>query len=85
MIIEIKDIPGKKIKHISFDIEFDDGDTQDSIVISDQHEIKKIKDHKVENHEVEDHKVEKSDEIPEVNIDNREKKEIPSEMQDLEF
>lgn len=80
MIIEIKDIPGKKIKHISFDIDFDDGNyTNDNVIISDQHEIKKVKENKVED------KVEKSDEIPEVNIDNREKKEIPSEMQDLEF
>jgi hypothetical protein len=101
MIIEIKDIPqGKKIKHLSVDIDFTDSET------SLENEIKPIvktvsekmpvpekvvkvkktseKVSQTQNSEIEQ-KTEKLDSLPEVNITDREEKAIPEEMTNLEF
>lgn len=92
MIIEIKDIPqGKKIKHLSVDIDFTDSEN------SSENEIKPVvktvsekmpvpeKVVKVKKTPEKEQKVEKLDSLPEVNITDREEKAIPEEMTNLEF
>lgn len=97
MIIEIKDIPqGKKIKHLSVDIDFTDSESSENEIkpvvktVSEKMPVpekvvktKKTpeKEQKVESVE----RTEKLDSLPEVNITDREEKAIPEEMTNLEF
>lgn len=97
MIIEVKDIPqGKKIKHLSVDIDFTD--SENTSVNEYEPTIKTVQDKtpKVSqvsqvsqfmNSEVSEPKQEtqKNDLLPEVNISNREEKAIPEEMTNAEF
>lgn len=91
MIIEIRDIPqGKKIKHLSVDIDFtsDSGDSDSSEVsIIPEINLKKDSRKEVENSKeaTESKKDSKEESIPEIDISSREKKEIPQEMTELTF
>ena len=98
MIIEIKDIPqGKKIKHLSVDIDFTDSSENDFVneyeptiktVQEKTSEIQKVSQvSQFMNSEVPEPKQEtqKNDLLPEVNISNREEKAIPEEMTNAEF
>lgn len=101
MIIEIKDIPqGKKIKHLSVDIDFTDSSENDFVnefkptvktVQEKTSEIQKVSQvsqvSQFMNSEVSEPKQEtqKNDFLPEVNISNREEKAIPEEMTNAEF
>lgn len=92
MIFEIKDIPqGKKIKHLSVDIDFTDSSENDFVneyepsVKTVQEKVSQVS--QFMNSEVSEPKQEtqKNDLLPEVNISNREEKAIPEEMTNAEF
>ena len=100
MIIEIKDIPqGKKIKHLSVDIDFTDSEDSERTSVNEyEPTIKTVQEKASEiqkvsqvsqfmNSEVPEPKQEtqKNDLLPEVNISNREEKAIPEEMTNAEF
>lgn len=76
MIIEIKGIPDQKIKNINFNIEF----------LDDSDEIVKIS-QSTKNIEKDEIKIQNIEQIKsdDIDIDNREPKEIPKEMTDMEF
>ena len=77
MIIEIKDIPeGKRIKHLSVDIDFTDSRDQKT---ESKNPLENLKITKI----IPEHK--DSDSLPDVDITNRKEKAIPEEMTDLEF
>lgn len=94
MIIEIKDIPqGKKIKHLSVDIDFTDSDS--TSVNEYEPTIKTVQEKTPKVPQVSQfmnpvktepkQEIQKNDLLPEVNISNREEKAIPEEMANAEF
>lgn len=101
MIIEIKDIPqGKKIKHLSVDIDFTDSESTSVNSFEDDFEPIKTVQKKVSktskvsqvsqfinpvNPVSESKQESKKDLLPDVNISDREEKEIPQEMTNAEF
>lgn len=87
MIIEIKDIPrNKNIKKLTFDIEFEDGEP-----VSGPKEREEVRqtdgDHcpREGSAVTEDQGHSETPEIPRITTEGREKKEVPSEMRDIEF
>ena len=95
MIIEVKDIPqGKKIKHLSVDIDFTDSSEND-FVNEYEPTIKTVQDKTPKVSQVSQfmnpvktepkQETQKNDLLPEVNISNREEKAIPEEMTNAEF
>lgn len=97
MIIEIKDIPqNRNIKKVTFDIEFEDGEPVSSSSGGSESYFSETGDRRDHNSQVETQETAKepetpevysehSAEIPNITTEGREKKEVPSEMQDIEF
>lgn len=79
MIIEIKNLPeGRKVKHINFDISFEEDGSAVVRTNSVQSYI-----HHSENNTINDEVAPKVD-VPKIHL-QREHKEVPPEMKDLEF
>jgi len=81
MIIELKDIPDR-VKHITFDISFENGSmnvTKSNASPMQDYTVRIVPQN------LDEKSSENSSIIPETSQENRPKKEIPSEMTDLEF
>lgn len=97
MIIEVKDIPqGKKIKHLSVDIDFTDSEGSENTSVNEyKPTIKTVQEKAPKVSQVSQfmnpvktepkQETQKNDLLPEVNISNREEKAIPEEMTNAEF
>lgn len=82
MIIEIKDLPqNRNIKKVTFDIEFEDGEPISSSGFNSGVSTSVGSRESVASPERSEVELKR----PEIDTEDREKKEIPSEMNDLEF
>jgi hypothetical protein len=88
MIIEIKDLPhGRKVKHINVDITFEEDGTI-STIVKDEVDTTASSEKgasRAQSQETESDVKFESTETPTPNLEDRPKKEIPPEMQDMEF